>query len=550
MENKLTVQELLAFRLLRKAVIAAGWTGCGNPVAEIIEFQDREHLRPNCLILLQGAEYCGELASSALTACLEASVAGVLFGGEPAAITDGIIAAADKKGIPIAMLPQKISLRVLASFFNLAQELKCEGSLESFIEGVNFEEYYRHIEQGLPAMLADLRSYTTNAVALLGTSFEIVAWDGEQGQSMPMFDKWIRSIYNRDFHWKNREVKADVIMPLLQGSFTRQGREPADYFAAVLSFKGMEYGYLLMLETQRKVSRMDLLRLRQTGLSCLQELVRHKQRQEVEDKYKSQFVYDLLYNNFDSTDTLIQRAAFWGWNFSRAYRLFVIDACEGRPASGKDEDCLLPVLSAVCSVLRLNYKAAIACELMGKIVVIFPDMTAAERDRKSTVLDIASKIQQHVQAKMPEVCLTIGVGRFYPAAAELCRSYQEAKQALELGRFVNNGSFITFFEDLGAVRLLASVSWELMDDYFKEYLNTLVEYDTKNGTSLLDTLQVYFQQNADLNQTAEKLFMHSNTLRYRLKKIEEILDTDLQRFDNRLNLYLACKIAKIREASL
>lgn len=548
MENQLTVQELLAFKLLRKAVIAAGSAGCGNPVADIIEFQDEGHLRPNCLVLIQGAEYCGERAFSVLTACLEAAVAGILFSGEPAAVTDGIIAAADKKGIPVAVLPEKISLGVLASFFNLALELKREGSLESFIEGVNFEEYYRHIEQGLPAMLAELYSYTTNPVALVSPSFELVAWDS--GQEQPMLDKWIRSIYNKDFHRKNRAMKADEIMPLAQGSFTRQGGEPADYFVATLCFKGMEYGYVLIFETQRKVSRMDLLRLRQTGLSCLQELVRHKQRQEMEDKYKSQFVYDLLYNNFESTDTLVQRAAFWGWNFSRAYQLFVMDACEGRPAAGKDEDCLLPVLAAACSVLRLNYKAAIACELMGKIVVIFPDMAITEKDRKSTVLDIFSKIQQYVQVKMPEVCLTIGVGRSYPAAAELCRSYQEAKQALELGRFVNNGSLITFFEDLGAVRLLASVSWELMDDYFKEYLNALVEYDTKNGASLLDTLQVYFQQNADLNQTAEKLFMHSNTLRYRLKKIEEILDTDLQRFDNRLNLYLACKIAKIREASL
>lgn len=550
MDNQVTVQELLAFKLLRKAVIAAGWAGCGNHVAGIIEFQANQQHMSNCLVLIQGSEYSGEAASSALTACLESSVAGVLFGGEYAAITDGIITAADQKGIPIAVLPGKASPRVIASFLDLAVELKREGNLESYIEGMNFEEYYRHIQKGVPAVLSDLRSYTANPVALVSTSFEIVAWDGDQGQPMPFLDKWIKSIYIKDYHRKNRETKSDVIMPLAQGSFTRQDGQPADYFAVSLSFKGMEYGYLLIFETQRKVSRMDLLRLRQAGLICLQELVSHKQQQDMEDKYKSQFVYDLLYNNFDSADTLVQRATFWGWNFSRAYQLFVVDSCTGRSATGNDEECLLPVLSAVSSVLRLNCKAAIACELMGKIVVIFPDMATKEKDRKNNVLDISSKIQQYVHAKMPEVCLTFGVGRFYPAAAELCRSYQEAKQALEFGRFVNNGSFITFFEDLGAVRLLANVSWELMDDYYKEYLNALVEYDEKNGASLLDTLQVYFQQNADLNQTAEKLFMHSNTLRYRLKKIEEILDTDLQRLDNRLNLYLACKIAKIREASL
>lgn len=547
--EQITVQELFAFKPVHKAVIAAGWPGCANTITDIVEFQDSPCLKSGCLVLIHGNNYDEDTLSLMLDACLEVPIAGILLTGGHVAIDAGRRELADKKQVPIAVLAGEISRELLVSLFGLALQLKKDGSLYSFIEGISLEDYYQHIQKGFPALLSGLRSYLANPVVLVNPSFEIVACGGDSNHPAPFLAHWIRNIYNKDYHRKNRDKRSDEEMPVLRGTFTMQDGETADYYAASLNFGGLAYGTLLLFETRKKVNEMDLLRLRQTSLICLRELVSRKQYQEMEESYQSQFVYDLLYNNFDNAEVLIQRGAFWGWDLSRPHQLLVLDANTGNLPASK-ENHLVPVLSAVTSVLRMNCQAGIACELMGKIIVIFPDAALEAKDRKNKIVNIASKIQQYLHAKLPEVCLAIGVGRFYPATAEMCRSYQEAKQALELGRFINNGSFITFFEDLGAVRLLSNVSWELLDDYYKEYLNALVEYDDKNGTSLLETLQVYFQQNADLNQTAEKLFMHSNTLRYRLKKIEEVLDTDLQRFDNRLNLYLACKIAKIRNASL
>lgn len=548
MEKQITVQELFAFQPVHKAVIAAGWSGCGNVVTDIAEFQGSLCFQPGWLVLINGDDCNESLCAAALEACLDVPVAGVLLAGG-AAIADSAKKLADDKQVPVAVLAGAINRQVLVSLFQLARQLKNDGSLYSFMEGISLEAYYQHIQKGLPALLSELSDYLSNPVALVNPSFEIVACGNEQDNSAPLLAHWIKNVYVKDFHRKNKARQLNEEMSLSCGTFTRQNGEAADYYMASLSFGGLAYGALLLFETGKKANEMDLLRLRQTGLVCLRELVSRRHYQELEENYQSQFIYDLVYNNFDNADALVQRGAFWGWDFSKPHQLLVLDASAGNLPADKGTH-LVPVLSAITSVLRMNCKSAIACELMGKIIVIFPDKALGSKDRKNTVLDLAAKMQQYLHAKLPEIDLSIGVGRFYAAAAEMCRSYQEAKQALELGRFVNNGSFVTFFEDLGAVRLLANVSWELLDDYYKEYLDALVEYDDKNGTNLLETLQVYFQQNADLNQTAEKLFMHSNTLRYRLKKIEELLDTDLQRFDNRLNLYLACKIVKIRNASL
>lgn len=120
---------------------------------------------------------------------------------------------------------------------------------------------------------------------------------------------------------------------------------------------------------------------------------------------------------------------------------------------------------------------------------------------------------------------------------------------MDLGRFIQENNHITHFEDLGIIRLLSHISPDQLDDFYKEHLAVILEHDEKNDTKFLETRQMYFQQNGDLNLMAEKLFMHANTVRYRLKKIEELLDTDLQRIENRVNLSVACKIAKMRETN-
>lgn len=59
---------------------------------------------------------------------------------------------------------------------------------------------------------------------------------------------------------------------------------------------------------------------------------------------------------------------------------------------------------------------------------------------------------------------------------------------------------------------------------------------------LLDTLRCYFDANLNINETAERLFLHINTLRYRLKRVEELTNTSFQKAYDRTNLYIALKV--------
>jgi DNA-binding PucR family transcriptional regulator len=77
---------------------------------------------------------------------------------------------------------------------------------------------------------------------------------------------------------------------------------------------------------------------------------------------------------------------------------------------------------------------------------------------------------------------------------------------------------------------------------YEENLGPLEKYDKEHNTNLLETLAVYLYASGDYNQAAMNMFVHVNTLRYRLKKVEEILGQDLRQLAVLVNLYTALQV--------
>ena len=549
-KRRVTVQELAVFKPLSAAHIAAGWAGRQNAIADIVKFHAKnDGFADGAFVLIQPPYADEGAAADAVRQCLQLGAAGILLTGAALQLSAELLSLADKYNIPILIHKPPVSEEEVMFVFQLSLQLKLQDKLLDLLESAGWDELQQSMLYGIPGVLARLKRYVCSPVALAGPSFEFLACGGEAPQPSPLLLQWLKSVYIKDYHRKFKNVKTGDPVTIVAGRINLEAAEEADYYAAALSLHGHIYGYLLLFETAGSITEIDLLRLKQSGLLCLKELVSRRNIEELEEKYRTQFIYDLLYNNFESTEALLQRGTFWGWDFTKPYQLMVLEAHKENQLV-KQGDILPAVAAAVNAILRMNCIAGCASEQMGQIVVLFSVPAADEKSRKNNLAELAAKIRQYVNKKMPDLQLNVGAGRFYVNAAELCRSYQEAKQALELGRYADGEKPVAFFEDLGSLRLLANVSSELLEDFYKEYLEVLIDYDSKNGASLLITLQTYFQQNADLNLTAEKLFMHPNTLRYRLKKIEELIDADLQRFEVRLNLYIACKIAKMREASL
>ncbi len=81
-------------------------------------------------------------------------------------------------------------------------------------------------------------------------------------------------------------------------------------------------------------------------------------------------------------------------------------------------------------------------------------------------------------------------------------------------------------------------------------LKDLIAYEKTNQIDLMETLDAYLNENANIIETSDKLFIHRNTLKYRLKKIENLLNVNLHSLEDCLKLLLAMKAYKIINAML
>ncbi|CAG7618559.1 PucR family transcriptional regulator [Paenibacillus allorhizosphaerae] len=124
-------------------------------------------------------------------------------------------------------------------------------------------------------------------------------------------------------------------------------------------------------------------------------------------------------------------------------------------------------------------------------------------------------------------------------------SYREALAVLKLKPRFRQLQHTHLYEELGFYRYLPVMAEVTHDDTFEQRcLHRLSTYDREHNNCLLDTLDVFLNNDSNIKDTADALHIHINTLNYRLKRIAEIGGIDLKNTDHKVSLYLALKMKK------
>lgn len=124
--------------------------------------------------------------------------------------------------------------------------------------------------------------------------------------------------------------------------------------------------------------------------------------------------------------------------------------------------------------------------------------------------------------------LICGVSRHMSGLEELRDRYLQAQAVLDKGRKIQRVDRCYEFDRLSFYLLLDRLPREELNNYCHEQIMALRDYDLEHGTELCPTLQVYLEQAKSLNKTAELLFIHRNTVRYRVNRCMELLDNRLE----------------------
>lgn len=136
--------------------------------------------------------------------------------------------------------------------------------------------------------------------------------------------------------------------------------------------------------------------------------------------------------------------------------------------------------------------------------------------------------------------VSMGIGKAYRPSS-LLKSFQEACIALALPRLMGKNQFIQYFSQLGVFAIIFSHDIETVKKYCLQVLGKVIEHDEKNGTDFLSTLRILLDNACSWTTTANQLYVHVNTVYYRMLKVEQLLDVDFSLFETRLHLFTAIR---------
>ncbi len=138
--------------------------------------------------------------------------------------------------------------------------------------------------------------------------------------------------------------------------------------------------------------------------------------------------------------------------------------------------------------------------------------------------------------------VTVGVGTVVSTLKELARSYREAQVAIEVGKVFDTEKSVVNYENLGIGRLIYQLPTTLCDMFLNEVFKKGALESLDRETLL--TIQCFFENNLNVSETSRKLFVHRNTLVYRLEKIRKITGLDLREFEHAITFKVALMVKK------
>ena len=317
---------------------------------------------------------------------------------------------------------------------------------------------------------------------------------------------------------------------------------------APIVVRGNPVGFLSIIGREDELDELDRVATGRAAAVCALEIAKRQAITEAETRIRSDFLDDLFAGRFTSEGAILSRGQLLGFDPTKQYVVVIFDLdtssaylewmsshneqystrLRGAFSRGLTEEL---VRANPGALLRLNAESAIA---------LYP---AEPEDGLAVARRQIEEVRQRVATRLEGMTVSAAVGRLYPRALDAPRAYREAEQTLTIALRLFGPNRTTAFDDLGIYRLLFHLHGtpELMS-FYEETLQKVVEHDDRHGSELIPTLKAFFANHGNLSRTAEALYLHRNTVSYRLQRVEEIIGLHLDDEDDRFRLQLALKL--------
>ena len=135
----------------------------------------------------------------------------------------------------------------------------------------------------------------------------------------------------------------------------------------------------------------------------------------------------------------------------------------------------------------------------------------------------------------------IGVGTTVDNLKDLARSFKEAQAALEVGKVFDEEKSILNYDSLGIGRLIYQLPMSLCEMFIKEVFGDTLP-DILEDEEAMNTINKFFENNLNISETARQLYVHRNTLVYRLERIQKAIGLDIRAFDDAMTFRIVVMV--------
>ncbi len=284
-------------------------------------------------------------------------------------------------------------------------------------------------------------------------------------------------------------------------------------------------GVLMLVDPNNLAGHQEEVALEHGATVLAIELARLHGLAETELRLGRNLVADLLQGEIADA---AGRAQALGHDLNRSHRVIVLSV---DPRHVGADDALLRVRESLSGSLtaRGNNPAPLLMQSGSDIVALITGKAADS--------DLLPALLREVGRKS-----RIGVGGICRTPEDFPRSYREANVALRLAQTSRSGTGIMRYDDLGVYQLLSEVADpRTLDSFVRTWLGALIDYDAAHGSDLMATLSGYLEVGGNYDATAQALTIGRSTVRYRIRRIQELTGHDLSDPDARFQLQLASR---------
>jgi sugar diacid utilization regulator len=296
----------------------------------------------------------------------------------------------------------------------------------------------------------------------------------------------------------------------------------------------------LIITAPEKISEVDIAALEHACTVISLEMVKEQAIFDAQERIHDQFIDVLFSGKMDAT--ILQKAKQLNFDPMGDY-MAVIMRVDEMENTHKRNSIIRHLVHLSDRMFLKNYLKGTALRNHDQIVILLTfQQKVSNTYAHHQVKELVSKFHQEIQLKNWGITVSIGIGRVHSSLLNVTKSLQEAVKCLQFLRSYSEKKKVISYKDLGVQRLLLQNSEEELTDFINEALGPLIEYDQTRKGELLPSLFAYLAHNQNAKEAAKAIHVHTNTLMYRLKRIEEILSIDLSESEQFLNIHLAVNL--------